>query len=121
MTSAKFNKVIEEQIDRCKDILCVKAEEYADNDDRLHNFKCAAGLQNCDPKEALLGMMTKHTVSISDMCRDGKVHDIDIWNEKITDTMNYLLLLKGLVVEEAEFKAMENDLNNRLKQFLQPN
>ena len=130
MTSAKFNKVVEEQINRCKDILCVKAEEYAGNDDRLHNFKCAAGLQNCDPKEALLGMMTKHTVSISDMCRDGKSYDMDIWNEKITDAMNYLLLLKGLVVEEirdkeaeyeqrrkalyeAEVKALENDLDSR--------
>ena len=130
MTSANFNKVIEDQINKCKDILCVKAEEYAGNDDRLHNFKCAAGLQNCDPKEALLGMMTKHTVSISDMCRDGKSYGIDIWNEKITDAINYLLLLKGLVAEEylnkeaeyeqhmkehykAEVKALENDPYSR--------
>ena len=101
MTSDRFKNVIDEQIGNCMNILWVKAKEYA-TDDRLHNFKSAAGLMNCDPKEALNGMMVKHIVSVSDMCRDGKKHSMDIWNEKITDSINYLLLLKALIVEEAE-------------------
>lgn len=99
MNSNAFNKVIEDQIDICKDILVNKAKEYA-TEDRLHNFKNAAGMMGCDPKEALAGMMAKHTISIYDMCRDGKVYDIDLWKEKITDHINYLLLLKAIVVEE---------------------
>lgn len=99
MTTEEFNKVIAEQMDRCKDILCIKAEEYA-TQDRLHNFKNAAGMQGCSPKEALAGMMAKHTISIYDMCRDGKPHFIEMWDEKITDHINYLLLLKALVEEE---------------------
>lgn len=106
MTSERFNEIIEEQINLCKDILCRKAEEYA-TEDRLHNFKCAGGLMNCDPKEALMGMMVKHTVSISDMCRSGSNYPEDLWNEKITDSINYLLLLKALVVEEKEKKRKE--------------
>ena len=102
MTANEFNTVVEEQLDRCKDILCVKADEYADkaNDDRLHNFKIAAGLQGRDPKDSLFGMLTKHLVSVRDMCYSGKSYDIDLWNEKITDSINYFLLLKGLVVEQ---------------------
>lgn len=100
MTGKEFNKVVEEQFERCKDILCVKAGEYSSNKDRLHNFKCAAGYRNQDPKDALWGMATKHFVSISDMCQDGKQHSLELWEEKITDALNYLFLLRGLVEED---------------------
>lgn len=99
MTTEEFNKVIDKQIDLCKDILCVKAEEYA-TQDRLHNFKNAAGMMSADPKEALAGMMAKHTISVYDMCRSGKNYPIELWEEKVTDHINYLLLLKALVEEE---------------------
>jgi hypothetical protein len=42
-------------------------------------------------------MMAKHTVSIYDMCNSGKEYSIDMWNEKITDSINYLLLLRALI------------------------
>lgn len=99
MNTDYFNSVIEYQIERCKEILIDKAKEYA-TEDRLHNFKCAAGMQECDPKEALAGMMAKHTISVYDMCRDKKVHPLSLWEEKITDHINYLLLLKAVVTEE---------------------
>lgn len=101
MTTELFNNIIEKQISLCNDILCSKAEEYA-TEDRLHNFKNAAGMMGCSTTEALSGMMAKHTISIYDMCRDGKKHDLSLWDEKITDHINYLLLLKALVVEEAK-------------------
>ena len=100
MKNEEFNTVIEKQLQICKDILCKKANEYARDEDRLHNFKCAAGLLCCDPKEALCGMMVKHTVSVADMCRDEVDHPLDLWEEKITDSINYLLLLKALVIED---------------------
>lgn len=101
MTTERFNDVIELQMKRCTDILCKKAEEYATSD-RLHNFKNAAGMQSCDPKEALAGMMAKHTISIYDMCRSGRIFPMELWDEKITDHINYLLLLKALVVEDLD-------------------
>ena len=102
MTSKEFNKVVEEQLELCKNVLGVKAGEYADttNDDRLHNFKIAAGLQGRDPKDALFGMLTKHLVSVRDMCYSSRSYDIDLWNEKITDSINYFLLLRGIVEED---------------------
>lgn len=100
MNSEWFEKVIKEQIKTCENVLIGKAKEYATDDDRLHNFKNAAGMMSCNPKEALAGMMAKHTISVYDMCRSGKDYPIELWNEKITDHINYLLLLKAVVEEE---------------------
>ena len=99
MTAEKFNDIINKQIDHCKSILCSKAEEYA-TADRLHNFKVAGALQGVSPVQALMGMMSKHTVSVADMCMSGKLYPQELWDEKITDSINYLLLLAALVREE---------------------
>jgi hypothetical protein len=101
MTGEIFAKVTAERIQTCLDVLCTKADEYATTD-RLHNFKVAGELQNCTPIKALGGMMSKHTVSIYDLINDyesGKEIPISLWNEKIGDSINYLLLLNALIVE----------------------
>ena len=84
-------------------------KEYATDDDRLHNFKNAAGMMSCDPKEALAGMMAKHTISVYDMCRSCKDYPIELWNEKITDHINYLLLLKAIVEEDHWHETLGNE------------
>lgn len=83
MKVEEFNKIVENQIEICKEILIKKAEEYA-TEDRLHNFKVAAGILGCTPIQALAGMMAKHTISIYDMCNEGTI-DMAMWSEKITD------------------------------------
>lgn len=104
MNTKDFNEIIHEQIERCEATLCKKADEYA-TEDRLHNFKVAAGIQNCLPTTALAGMMAKHTVSVYDMIRgleEGKSYPVELWNEKIGDSINYLLLLAAAVREDVE-------------------
>ena len=49
MNTEDFNKIIHEQIERCEATLCKKADEYA-TDDRLHNFKVAAGFRIACPQ-----------------------------------------------------------------------
>ena len=102
MTTDIFNKVIDDQIEKCRSVLIGKAKEYADNenDDRLHNFKNAGGMMSESPRSALAGMMAKHTISIYDMCKSDDDFSIAQWEEKIGDHINYLLLLKAVVVEE---------------------
>ena len=105
MTNKRFNEIVEDQLIRCKNILISKGVEYTENedtDDRLHSFTVAAVLEGITPKEALAGMMVKHTVSIYDMCRDPQYHSLDKWHEKITDHINYLLLLAAMVEEEVD-------------------
>jgi hypothetical protein len=99
VNSEEFNKLLGGQLDMVESILGVKAKEYA-TDDRLHNFKVAAELQGLTPKEALAGMMAKHTVSVYDMATSEKIFPLAQWEEKITDHINYLILLKAIVIEE---------------------
>lgn len=101
METSQFNAVILHQIQMCQDILVRKASEYAKDDDRLHNFHVAAEMQDIHTVEALAGMMAKHTVSIYDLASEFDAVDINmlLWEEKITDHINYLLLLKACVVE----------------------
>ena len=99
MTLDHFNVLTEEQMDRSSSVLSDKAKEYA-TEDRLHNFKVAAALQGVTHVKALAGMMSKHTVSIYDMCWSGLDYGLKVWQEKITDAINYLLLLNAMVREQ---------------------
>lgn len=101
MNQSDFECVVEECIARCAKTLDIKAEEYS-TDDRLHNFKAAARLQGCTPERALLGMWAKHIVSVVDIVRDieaGKLPPEDLVHEKLTDVMNYVMLLEALIDE----------------------
>ena len=53
------------------------------------------------PKAALMGMLSKHLISISDMCTDERQYSREQWDEKITDSINYFLILRALVEEES--------------------
>ena len=98
MNHKEFNAIYKAQVAQCTETLVTKAIEYA-TEDRLHNFKVAASLQGVTPKEALAGMLAKHIVSIYDMV--GKDHvPMPVWEEKIGDALNYLFLLKAVVIEE---------------------
>ena len=101
MTCEKFNKIVDEQFSYCNELLGVKNKEYKGEIDRLHTFEVAASLQGVDKKQALAGIMVKHTVSIYDMCKSGE-YSLEKWTEKITDHINYLLLLKAMITEEIE-------------------
>lgn len=110
MDNKTFNSLSEVLLNRCRGVLTTKAAEYAvdeiGNTDRLHNFRQAALLQGTTPKKALGGMMAKHTISIYDLI-GGSADGIDdpetleaLWDEKIVDSINYLILLNAMVKED---------------------
>lgn len=107
MNTEKFVEVVKDQYLRCCDVLIGKSEEYASDSERLHNFIAAGGMMGCDPKEALAGMMAKHTISIYDMCRSGAIYPMDLWLEKITDHINYLFLLRAVIEDEQAKRTSE--------------
>ena len=106
MTNEFFKIVVERRVNTCKGVLIEKAKEYA-RGDRLSNFKKASGAMSCTPEKALIGMLMKHIISIVDM-----VDDIDkeqlasraVWDEKLGDAINYLILLDGLITERIDDK-----------------
>lgn len=99
----EFNQLVEAVFDRCRGTLCKKAEEYAQDHDRLHNFKQAAALKQESSVKALGGMLAKHTISIYDLINafdPEKPYDPELWREKITDHVNYLVLLEALLLDQ---------------------
>lgn len=106
MTAIEFERIFEEQVERSRSVLISKAKEYA-TEDRLHNFKAAAALEGKTPEQALAGMMAKHTVSVYDMAESGLAYPIELWQEKITDHINYLFLLNAIVREWIPTEALE--------------
>ena len=116
MTTEYFEKCFEEQVERSRRVLCSKAKEYA-TADRLHNFKVAATLEGCTPAQALAGMLAKHTVSIYDMCMSGEDYPMALWEEKITDHINYLFLLNAIIRDARTQRcAVANREENRLEE-----
>lgn len=103
MNIIDFNKVTREQVQRCLETLVIKGREYAPGQDRLEQFKASAESLGVTPKLALWGMLTKHLTSLMLMCKND-ARDVDMWTEKITDAINYLLLLNALVQEEENEK-----------------
>ena len=102
MDNCKFNKAINKQIEDCKELLLKKGIEYDNSTiDRLHSFKRGALALDVTPKQVLVGYMNKHIMSIYDMCGNSNNYPIELWEEKITDAINYLLLLRAMVEEES--------------------
>ena len=106
MTATEFERIFEEQVERSRIVLVNKASEYA-TEDRLHNFKVAAALEGKTPEQALAGMMAKHTVSVYDMAESGQAYPMELWQEKITDHINYLFLLNAIVREGRPTEALK--------------
>lgn len=100
MTYQKFEEIVDHQLAICRDLLVIKGKEYSLTDDRLAAFKKAAQLQGETMKQALCGMLAKHVVSVYDMCMSDGKFGIEKWTEKVTDSINYLLLLMAAIWEE---------------------
>lgn len=106
MTIENFNGIVQGQLDACINMLIEKGVEYAPEAtheipaDRLTHFKKAAAIMGVTPEAALFGMLSKHIVSISDMCLSGQSYPIEKWGEKITDSVNYLLILRAIAEEQ---------------------
>ena len=103
MNHIDFNRLVEQETQRMKDVMCSKSADYSVADDKLFNFKLAAEVDGVSPIEALRGMWLKHRTSIRqglDELMDGKCRPEKWWIEKLTDDRNYSILLQALLVEK---------------------
>lgn len=103
MKQEQLIALVERRHEKATDLLLrEKREEYERKNDRLHNFKVAARMDNETPEQALWGMYKKHIVSMIDMIHDtvfGTVPSEAMMNAKMNDLHNYLYLLEGLLEE----------------------
>lgn len=100
MNNEEFEVIFEDTVAKAREVLVTKAKEYAKGGDRLHNFKKAGDLKGETPRQALMGMMAKHTVSIYDMAMTTDTFTDAQWHEKIGDELNYLILLLAVIEDE---------------------
>lgn len=103
MNHIDFDRLVERETQRMKDVMCSKSADYSAADDKLFNFKLAAELDGISPIEALRGMWLKHRTSIRqglDELINGKCRPEAWWVEKFTDDRNYSILLQALLTEK---------------------
>ena len=108
MNAMQFDKVVENRIALIQKILLAKRKEYApESGDRLHNFNRASAMLSCSREKALIGMLSKHLVSILDIVdtidKEKTYPSIAIVEEKIGDAINYLILLEAMLKEDISF------------------
>ena len=102
MNLKQFDKIVTDQLSRSELVLMGKGTEEATDEtevDRLAHFKKAAALQDMTTAQAAFGMLSKHLVSVADMVGSRQSYPLTQWNEKITDSINYLLILRAIVEE----------------------
>ena len=110
MKVKRFNKIVEDTLHECKSVLVKKEVEYATEVDRFDNFKRAAEIKGTTPIEAAAGMMVKHEESMWKMINNPDMVTEKLLKDKLGDLINYILLIKGLMVEHME-KAQVNPVN----------
>lgn len=101
MKTSEFDEVVKRAIDRSLNVLVYKAQEYAREDDRLHNFNRGAEIAGETREKVLKGFFLKHLVSVFDIIDDiekGKIPSRAYVDEKLGDSINYLLLLEASLV-----------------------
>lgn len=82
-----------------------KAKEYANDEDRLHNFNKAGKMSNQTPEKALRGMLLKHIVSMDDIIENidkGVLPSKALLDEKIGDIINYYILIEACIIDRLE-------------------
>lgn len=111
MTQEQFNVFAKNFVKQTTSVLYAKGKSYALNrNDRLEHFKQAGKYLDTTPKEACLAQLTKHLISIRDMvcAKETAKFSPEQWDEKIGDAINYLVLLRALVIDE-EINNVTND------------
>ncbi len=103
MTAETFEQIVEARLEVLRSTLLAKAEEYA-SEDRLHNFKRSAAITGETPEQICIGFFVKHMTSLLDIVEDlssGRTESkrVTVYEEKVTDALNYLLLLEALIKE----------------------
>jgi len=107
MTLYEFNAHVDKVKERISVTLQKKGDEYAPNSDRLQNFKDGGKLLKETSESYLIGLVTKHYLSVIDC-----IHQLEIgidtkpevWTEKTGDIINYMIILEAIIHERQSDK-----------------
>ena len=95
----RFAGVVRHRQAAIEESLAAKGEEYARGGDRLHNFRRISAFTGKPMRQACWALAMKHITSLQDMVEDDGEHPAEVWDEKLGDAINYLILLDAIVRE----------------------
>lgn len=103
-SSEVFNIILNDTIQNALNVLGQKAEVYARDDDRLHNFRKAESIINLvhnrgTPAYAAWCIAAKQLATITDILDNPESFGKFEIDEKFGDMINYLILMKAIVYE----------------------
>lgn len=115
MTHERFNQLVDEMLETCKQTLTKKQDEYNLDKDRLSFFKEGNELTKLSPERTLYLFMFKHIKSLADMVASEKTYSKELWEEKIKDNINYLLLLRALLEDDNLMDEVKKSTKERVR------
>lgn len=115
MTHERFNQLVDEMLETCKQTLTKKQDEYNLDKDRLSFFKEGNELTKLSPERTLYLFMFKHIKSLADMVASEKTYSKELWEEKIKDNINYLLLLRALLEDDKLMDEVKKPAKERVR------
>jgi hypothetical protein len=101
MNRADFTaKIVEPTFEAVRALNQNKGRDYSGDADALSNFKRHATSLGLTPEQVLYVYLAKHWDAITSYVKNGQVESEPV-DGRIDDAITYLLLLKGLVSEQA--------------------
>ena len=98
----RFNECIDNRLEKCKELLLVKGVEYRRDNNPYHNFNVGSKFTGESSEKVLYGFLLKHLISLQDIINDinvGKLPSKEIIEAKVSDIINYMLILEALIEE----------------------
>ena len=89
----KFQSFISRRLKRCIETLTMKRKEYTDEVNPFINFECGAKTIDEVPDRIMFYYMLKHFESFKDIVLNQKKVSRETWDEKVSDLMNYILII----------------------------
>jgi len=99
MKHEELVKFIEERVNKCKEVISKKGLEYGTNYNVLKNFFYTGMFLGENPEKVAFMYMLKHFESLKSIIYDGKITTDEVYEEKITDLLNYLFIIDALIKE----------------------
>ena len=105
---------IQNQMMTCEEILAKKFEDYGNHEDPYWHFNRAAELLEQTPEAVLMALFSKHLTCIVEMSKDPEASAYPRWREKITDAINYLLILSSMVLARYNTPLSPSEIIDRM-------
>lgn len=110
MTKQQFEDKINLILQEIKSRILKKGDEYANEDDRLINFKQITALDGYGtPEQKLLTLFNKHQAVISyKWIVDGIIPETNELYERVIDNIAYYIILLNILEEKIKYQIINN-------------